>query len=135
MCALKLGLMGLASRFFVLTPRFFVLTPLIFVLALLLLGPGRLSAQDTCPDGRISEIFIDTHSIFDPEAIPEASPLTWAYELANSAHVSTRESFLRGELLFREGDCYDETVLRETARILRQLRFLARADVFGIPQP
>ncbi|MEX0935929.1 MAG: BamA/TamA family outer membrane protein [Gemmatimonadota bacterium] len=118
-----------------LASRFFVLAPLLFVLALFLLGSGRLSAQGACPDGRISEIFIDTHSIFDPEDIPEAGPLTWAYELANSAHVSTRESFLRGELLFREGDCYDETVLRETARILRQFRFLARADVFGIPQP
>ncbi len=117
--------------------------------ALLLLGLALVSASSAgaqtppddaeiagpCPEGRISEIFIDNHSIFDPASIPEDGRLRWAYRAANRIHVRTRESFIARELLFSEGDCYNPLMLQESARILRRFRFIASADVFSVPQP
>ncbi|MEE8148640.1 MAG: hypothetical protein V3T24_13610, partial [Longimicrobiales bacterium] len=41
------------------------------------------SAQE-CPDGRITNIFVDSHSIFDMSEISEGAPFRWAYRMANS---------------------------------------------------
>jgi hypothetical protein len=70
-----------------------------------------------------------THSVFAPEDLPESSRLGWAYRLANSARIRTREAFIRDALLFGEGDCFDEEISRESARILREYRFLSQAEV------
>lgn len=108
------------------------------VLALLLLGPARAPAQapppDACPDGVISYIFIDNHSVFDTDEIGPDQSFRWAYELANTLHMDTREGFVRAELLFEEGDCYDPLLMAESGRLLRGHRFIARADVFGLRQ-
>ena len=96
---------------------------------------GELAAQTVCPEGRVTAIFIDNHDIFDPATLPEAGRLRWAYRLANSLHLATRERFIARELLFREGDCLEPADVQESARILRQYRFIARADVFSIRQP
>lgn len=109
--------------------------------ALLVLGataaPGALAAQDddACPRGRISSVFVDNHSVFDTSD-PDLNPrLAWAYGLANRLHIPTREAVIRGEILVREGDCYDPELLRESERVLRASSFLADVDVYGIPQP
>lgn len=95
-------------------------------------APG--GAQE-CPHGRISYVFVDTHSIFDTSDMDEDTPFRWAYELANGLHMDTRDDFVRRELLFAAGDCLDPLLLRESERILRNHRFLARADAYGVPQP
>ncbi len=98
---------------------------------------GQDAVADTtavCPDGRITSIFIDNHSIFDVDQAGERNPLRWAYRLANTLHVNTRRSFIRRELLFREGDCYDPLLLAESGRILRSYGFIAHADVFAVTQ-
>ncbi len=118
-------------------------TPAICLLFVLLLLPGGLLAQvqppqdggPQCPQGEVTGIFIDNHSIFDPVSIPEERYLRWAYRAANGIHVRTRESFIAQELLFREGDCYDPLLVQESARVLREFRFIAAADVYAIPQP
>jgi hypothetical protein len=120
-----------------------VLRGALCVTALLALA-GRARAQDAgapgdtlaaCPDGRISRVFVDNHSVFDLSD-PELEPrLDWAYRLANDLHVATKEEVIRRELLFREGDCYDVERLRESERLLRETEFIARVDVFGIRQP
>lgn len=91
--------------------------------------------DEACPMGRVADIFVDNHSIFDPAALPEDDRIRWAYRLANRLHVRTREEFIRRELLVREGECYDPARVRESARILREFRFIATADAFSIPQP
>ena len=98
--------------------------------------PAEARTPETeCVQGRISDVFIDNHSIFDPVSIPEEGRLRWAYRAANAVHMRTRESFIRREVLFREGDCYNPLLLQESARILRRYRFIAAADVFSVPQP
>ncbi len=104
------------------------------LIAGLLLAPAAGSAQD-CPLGRVSYIFVDNHSIFDLAEMDEDARFRWAYELANAVHMDTRKDFLRDELLFAEGECYDRFLLAETERILRNYPFIARADVFGVTQP
>jgi len=95
---------------------------------------GGASAQE-CPNGRISYIFIDNRSIFDTTDLAPDAPFLWAYHLANSLHIRTREQFIRKELLFKTGDCLDPIRLSESERLLRNYRFIARSDVFALPQP
>lgn len=98
--------------------------------------PAAAQAPTTgCPEGRISFIFIDNHSVFDTDEIGPEQSFRWAYELANALHMDTRTGFIRAELLFEEGDCYDALLLDESGRLLRRHGSLARADVFGIRQP
>ena len=92
------------------------------------------SSMAPCATGPISFIFVDNRSIFDttdPELDDRFRPL---YQLANTLHVTTDASVIRRELLFREGDCYDEARLAESERLLRGLDFLAQVDIYGIPQ-
>lgn len=88
-----------------------------------------------CADGRITSVFVDNHSIFDLDELGGGPAMRGLYRLANALHVKTREQFIRGELLFREGDCHDPFLLEESGRILRAYAFIARADVFSVRQP
>lgn len=89
---------------------------------------------EACPDGIISEVFVDNKSVFDVGA-PELDPrFNWAYRLANGLHVRTRESVIRRELLFTEGDCYVPAALEDSERILRAASYIADADVFAVRQ-
>ncbi|NLG63568.1 MAG: hypothetical protein GX539_15120, partial [Candidatus Cloacimonetes bacterium] len=105
---------------------------------LLILCAAPVAAQTTpapCATGPISHIFIDNHSVFDTSD-PDLSPrFGWAYRTANKLHIRTREHTILRELLFDPGDCYDPFMISETERLLRSYRFLARVDVFGVPQP
>lgn len=110
--------------------------------ALVLLGAGLApvaaqppAAARGCPQGRISSVFVDNHSVFDTADEELDRRLLTAYRLANKLHRPTREPVIRRELLFTEGDCYDPEVLRESERVLRAAPFIADADVYGIRQP
>ena len=97
-------------------------------------GQSAPDSATACPDGRITSIFIDNHSIFDVDQAGGRNPLRWAYRLANALHVNTRRSFIRRELLFHKGDCFDPLLLAESGRILRSYGFIAHADVFAVDQ-
>lgn len=88
-----------------------------------------------CPEGLISSVFIDNHSVFDLSDPDLNMRFAWAYRIANGLHPATRESVIRRELLFAPGDCYDVELLRDSERLLRSLRFVAAADIFGVRQP
>lgn len=108
-------------------------------LAVWALATPGLQAQEPlvpvpCAQGRISYVFVDNHSIFDVEDLEEGGSMRWAYELANALHVRTRDGFIRDELLFEAGDCFDPILLEESGRILRSYPFLARADVYAVDQ-
>lgn len=94
--------------------------------------PGAAAAQE-CADGTISHIFVDNHSIFDLDELP-TERLTWVYRLANALHIRTRESFIRRELLFQEGDCYQPFLLQDSERILRRFPFISNAEVYALQQ-
>ena len=96
---------------------------------------GAQPGERACPNGVVAEIFIDNRSIFDVGSEDLDPRFNWAYRSANRMHVRTRESVIRRELLFREGECYQPALLEDSERILRSLSFIADADVFAVPQP
>jgi hypothetical protein len=99
-----------------------------------LFGSRAAGQEEVCADGPISYIFIDNHSIFD---LSDDDPrrFRWAYRLANAIHIETRPGFIRDHLLFEVGDCPDDFLIEESGRVLREFRFLSRADVFAVSQP
>jgi hypothetical protein len=95
-------------------------------------GAQEGTAPTSCENGRISKISIDSRSIFATDDLGEGSPLRWLYRLANRLHVNTRDSFIRREVLFKEGDCVDPAIFEESGRILRQYPFIATADIHPV---
>jgi hypothetical protein len=96
-------------------------------------SPGEAQPQDNgdrerCVDGVISSIDIDTREVFDPRSTGIGA-LSWTYRALNLLHFRTSESFVRGELLLEEGDCYDDFLASESARLLDRYAFLAHASV------
>jgi len=69
----------------------------------------------------IGSIRIQRLSVFDLDD-PEED--IWLYQTANRFHSLTRESVVRDQLLFTEGDDYNLARLRETERLLRDLKFI-----------
>jgi hypothetical protein len=51
------------------------------------------------------------------------------YDAGNWLHVETRESVIRRELLLKEGDCVDALRLSESARLLREFRFMESVEI------
>ncbi len=103
---------------------------------------GSLAAQADagagtmpCAQGPISDVFVDNHSIWDPDQLEGLGIFGGVYRIANALHVKTREGFIRRELLFREGDCFDPLLIEESGRILRGYGFFSRADVFAVDTP
>ncbi|HET7275034.1 MAG TPA: hypothetical protein VFI91_07620 [Longimicrobiaceae bacterium] len=101
------------------------------------INPGSAAAQgaaEACGNGTISSIFVDNHSVFNLSDPDLDDQFSWAYRLANSLHIRTREDVIRRELLFEQGDCYDPEILRESERVLRGADYLADIDIFGVRQ-
>ena len=78
------------------------------------------------PGSTIGSIRIQRLSVFDLED-PEEDK--WLYRTANRFHSLTRESVVRDQLLMTEGDDFNAARLKETERILRDLRFIYDASV------
>ena len=73
--------------------------------------------SEPAPQGKqIERVVIIRHPIIEP-----SDP--WP-DFLNIFHVTTREHIVNQELLFHEGDTYDEDVVRESARNLRSLPLL-----------
>lgn len=106
---------------------------LVLLVALTAAGPAELVGQE-CPDGQISFIFINSHPVFDSTNLTSGKTFQWLYDFANWLHMETDEEFIQGELLFQVGDCYDPFLVAESERIIRQLGFIARVDLFAVPQ-
>ncbi|HEX2081119.1 MAG TPA: hypothetical protein VHG08_25680 [Longimicrobium sp.] len=96
---------------------------------------GAQEGEAVCPDGVVSEIFVDNRSVFDVGSEDLDARFNWAYRTANRMHVRTREGVILRELLFRTGDCYVPALLEDSERLLRSLSFIADADVFAVRQP
>ncbi|MEX2122681.1 MAG: hypothetical protein WD795_02230 [Woeseia sp.] len=75
---------------------------------------------------RIGRIVLDKQNVFDMSRPDEDRFL---YRLANRWHILTRDSVIRQQLLFREGDPFSERLLAESGRILRRNDYLYTAVV------
>lgn len=106
------------------------LRSLVGLLAMGAFGGSGLAAQETCPEGRISEIVYVRNDPFGESATSEDNRLGWLFRGLNGIHVRTRPAILSWELLFDEGDCLDDPlVLAESERALRSLPYLVEARV------
>ena len=74
----------------------------------------------------IGSIRIQRLSVFD---LSDPEEDKWLYRIANSFHSLTRETVVRDQLLIAEGENYNAARLRETERILRDLKFIYDATV------
>jgi hypothetical protein len=82
------------------------------------------------PTKVIRKIHIDALDAFDPK-IPEYR--SWPFRFLNKLHNRTNDGFIRRELIFREGDRYDEDITRECERLLRQNNFLDNVRIESKP--
>ncbi|MEC8010216.1 MAG: hypothetical protein VX185_05535 [Pseudomonadota bacterium] len=109
----------------------------------LLVAPASLMAQEaqeshecvvsqleeglTWPEGtEITDVDINVDPIFGD---PDSGAFPWLYHLANTLHISTRDSVVERDLLFKEGDKLDPLRLQETERLLRSRRYYSQAKV------
>lgn len=76
----------------------------------------------------VGTISIDTEDIFDPSKPGEQTLL---HKWANIIHIETKDSTVRQQLLFKEGDAFSVQKLQETERALRTNRYLK--DVVVVP--
>ena len=77
------------------------------------------------PPLRIGRITIESTSVYTPEEVEAVGGAeNVVRRTMNGLHVTTRETVIRHELLFAEGDLYDPSVLDETERNLRSLGIL-----------
>lgn len=79
-----------------------------------------------CEAGRIASVGVESESVFGDHG---GGVMSWFYDAANWLHMETRESVIRRELLFREGDCFDRLRITESERLLRGYLFLQSAAV------
>ena len=106
---------------------------LILIVALAAARPAGLVGQ-ACAEGEISFVFINGHPVFDTANLDTGKSFGWFFDFANWLHMETDDDFIARELLFEVGDCYDPFLAAESERIIRQLGFIARVDVFAVPQ-
>jgi len=95
--------------------------PLLLLLAFCQLG----FADEQTPDSSktIRNIYIKLLDIF------EGDKLDSFYRTANSIKVNTKEFVIKRELLFKEGDKYDQFVIDESIRNLRTLRYIRNVKI------
>jgi hemolysin activation/secretion protein len=90
-------------------------------------APGVPSdAELESAGARIGAIHLDARQLFDVERADENTSLTRA---ANRLHIATRESTIEDQLLFKTGDLFRASQLEESARILRDTRYLRDAVI------
>ncbi len=75
---------------------------------------------------RIGEVRIRSRDLFDQDAHDDSTAFA---RLANRLHIATREATIEDQLLFRSGDLYQPGLLAESARILRDTRYLRDASI------
>ena len=68
----------------------------------------------------------------DPYTEEQAAESSWK-SFTNRYHMTTRESVVRTQLLFKEGDVLDEELLKASERSLRGFKFLNKAEVKTVP--
>lgn len=75
---------------------------------------------------KIGNIIITRRNVFDPNK-PEED--IFVFRLANAFHVTTKESIIQRQLLFKSGDVYSHRVLMESERFLRANGYLVDAEI------
>jgi outer membrane protein assembly factor BamA len=98
--------------------------------ALNLPPPARSSSQ-SLDDARLQldHALIGNVEIRIDDVFEDANDLSAPYKLANALHISTRVRTIAEQLLFHTGDAYNPHALAESARMLREQRYLSDATI------
>jgi outer membrane protein assembly factor BamA len=75
---------------------------------------------------RVGEIRFEPLRLFDTGGVDDDAAL---FRLANHFHISTRNSTVGDQLLFKSGEVYRHRLLQESERILRDTRYLRDAKI------
>jgi len=94
----------------------------ISILPLLIAGTLSIAAADS--DLYIRRIDIIRRNVFDEQLTTSDN---FIYRLGNKFHVVTRETVIRRELLFNEGEKFSEESLEQSLRNIRNLSFIGEA--------
>lgn len=87
--------------------------------------PAKVSAPDRA-GYVIRSITIDAQNVFNPQNPEESGAVG---RVGNSIHITTREQVVRWELLFKEGDPYNEELISESERNLRKRSYLSEVII------
>jgi outer membrane protein assembly factor BamA len=102
---------------------------LFFFVPLQALAADALKTHDGGKQKRtIRNIKIEIRNVFDE---PD---LAWFYRAVNQVKIQTKEAIVRRELLFAEGDEYNEFLIAESERSLRRIPFLRQISITPIPE-
>jgi hypothetical protein len=88
----------------------------------------------------VGKITIEQHQVFDESDTATIHEIKGIYrpagelaetagKIANDLHILTREEVIRRDLLFKEGDPYDQRLIDESARHLRSLGILGNVTI------
>jgi outer membrane protein assembly factor BamA len=82
------------------------------------------------PEGAVvGKIILDKNDVFNLEDERENNAL---YRLINKLHIITKDSVIESQLLLESGDLYSKRLADESARLLRQRRYLFDARVEAV---
>ena len=74
----------------------------------------------------IGNIYIENNDVFD---FSEQEENTWLHRTANYLHIETKVAVIKQQLLFQQGDVYDQLLVDETERLLRANRYIKSARI------
>ncbi|MGI9220126.1 MAG: POTRA domain-containing protein [Woeseiaceae bacterium] len=77
----------------------------------------------------VGQIILDKHDVFNLEDERENNAL---YRLINKLHIITKDSVIESQLLLEPGDVYSKRLADESARLLRQKKYLFDARVKAV---
>jgi len=102
------------------------------VVCLFLAIMGHSRAQDCSPPDKrleglpILEVTIDNNDIFDLE---QEDQNLWIHKWANKLHINTRKKTIEEQLLFDPQDGYNQQLINETERLLRNRNYIHDAEI------
>lgn len=90
------------------------------------LEPNSTTGKIKAEPAEIEEVIIVVHPVFDESNPKESNVL---FRLINKLHIDTKKHVIEKDLTFKKGDIFDENLLEESERRLRERRYFAEATV------
>ncbi len=103
----------------------------VFLLLVLSLGADSAWSQSSTIDPKNSDPIIDSieiiaENVFD---LSQSEYDNFLFRLANATHFVTRHTVIRRELLVRQGDRFDTSLVQESLRNLRKLPYFLKSEI------
>lgn len=83
-------------------------------------------AEDEVSSAIVSSVRVHARNVFD---LSDPAQRHFLFALANKLHITTREYFIRNQILFKQGDVLDPYLTAESERLLREFEFIRSAKI------